>query len=105
MKTLRDSSVALNRKALLTPAVERAVNARLRDSAYLALRTVGSRYHDGVLTLWGSVPSDYLKQLAQVIVADLEGVRKVANEIEVRECSNRGEPEPRVPIAADWLRD
>jgi hypothetical protein len=44
---------------------------------------VACQYHDGVLTLGGCLPSYYLKQLAQVVVAPIEGVRLVVNEIEV----------------------
>jgi len=63
--------------------VGEAARGRLRGSAYSALREVDCVHRDGVLTLRGRLPSHYLKQLAQVSVTDLAGVRAVANHIEV----------------------
>lgn len=60
------------------------VQRRLRsDPAYLALKNISCEYHDGMLTLCGSLPSYYLKQMAQVVVGEVEGVRQVDNRIEV----------------------
>jgi osmotically-inducible protein OsmY len=56
---------------------------RLNDRALVALRNVACDFHDGVLTLRGCLPTYYLKQLAQACVADLTGVRRVVNDIEV----------------------
>jgi osmotically-inducible protein OsmY len=39
---------------------------------------------DGVLRLRGHLPSHYLKQIALAAVAEVEGVRTIVNEIEVR---------------------
>jgi osmotically-inducible protein OsmY len=55
----------------------------LCSSPYLALRNVTCDDRDGVLTLRGSLPSYYLKQVAQAIASRVEGVRQVVNEIEV----------------------
>lgn len=63
-------------------AVE-AVECRLRCSGYLALRNVWCEYDQGVLTLRGCLPSYYLKQMAYAVVADLEGVGRINNQIEV----------------------
>jgi osmotically-inducible protein OsmY len=57
---------------------------RLRHSRYLALRKIGCEASDGVLTLRGCVNSYYLKQIAQMSVADLDGVKGIVNEIEVK---------------------
>jgi hypothetical protein len=56
---------------------------RLQGSPYLALRELGCAYHDGVLTLWGSLPSHYLKQVAQTMVGDVAGVTTLVNTIAV----------------------
>ena len=45
--------------------------SRLRRNGYLALRDIYCEDHEGVLTLWGRLPSYYLKQVAQEAVADL----------------------------------
>jgi osmotically-inducible protein OsmY len=55
----------------------------LRSSPYLALRNVSCEWQDGVLTLRGCLPTYYLKQVAQAVVARLDGVRQVVNEIDV----------------------
>jgi osmotically-inducible protein OsmY len=57
---------------------------RLRSSPYLALRSVCCDEQDGALILRGSLPTYYLKQMAQAIVARVEGVEQVTNQIEVR---------------------
>jgi osmotically-inducible protein OsmY len=56
---------------------------RLRGSGYGALHSVGCAFDSGVLHLRGRVPSYYLKQVAQSLVVDLEGVRQVINRLEV----------------------
>jgi osmotically-inducible protein OsmY len=65
----------------VTPAdlAERA----LRNSPYLSLRNIVCEYRDGVLTLRGCLPTYYLKQVAQAVVAHIDGVRQLVNEIEV----------------------
>ena len=57
--------------------------SRLRRNGYLALRNISCEHHEGVLTLWGRLPSYYLKQVAQEAVADHQGVRQIDNRIEV----------------------
>lgn len=50
-------------------AIQQAAEAALRRSSYLAVREVECRYDDGVLTLRGSVPTFFLKQVAQSTVS------------------------------------
>jgi hypothetical protein len=57
--------------------------ACLRRNPYLALKHVTCDCRDGVLVLRGCLPSYYLKQVAQEVVARLEGVEGVENEIKV----------------------
>jgi osmotically-inducible protein OsmY len=47
------------------------------------VRTISCDYDDGVLILRGRVSAYYLKQVAQAAVAELDGVLKIANHIEV----------------------
>jgi hypothetical protein len=56
---------------------------RLRGSGYAALHGVGFTFESGVLHLRGCVPTYYLKQVAQSLVVDLEGVLRVNNQLEV----------------------
>jgi osmotically-inducible protein OsmY len=58
---------------------------RLRASPYLSLRTIDCEFHEGMLILRGCLPTYYMKQQAQAAVADVEGVGRVFNQIEV--CS------------------
>jgi phosphocarrier protein len=63
--------------------VEASALGRLRTGPYSALQTVSCSYHDRVLELAGHLPSNYLKQIAQSLVSDIEGVTAVVNRIEV----------------------
>ena len=64
-------------------AVAQSVEVRLRHSSYFELRSVFCECHEGVLTLQGRVPSYYLKQLAQALLAELPGVAQIDNRVEV----------------------
>ena len=72
-----------DRVASATAGVGELAENRLRRSPYLALRDIGCADHEGAVTLRGRVPTYYLKQLAQEVVADVEGVHAVINRIEV----------------------
>jgi hypothetical protein len=54
---------------------------RLRTSRYPALKDISCNYLSGVLILRGCLPTYYLKQVAQVAVAHLEGVVRIDNQI------------------------
>ncbi len=64
-------------------SAEEAAESRLRRNSYLALQNVSCEYHDGVLFLHGWVSTYYLKQVACSVVADLEGVHRVVDQIDV----------------------
>ncbi len=66
-------------------SIQSSVERRLLGSGYAALGRVWCEFQpeSGVLHLSGSLPSYYLKQLAQELVIDLEGVRLVINQITV----------------------
>jgi hypothetical protein len=73
----------LERVASSTAGIGASAEGRLRSSPYLALRDVGCAERDGVVTLRGHLPSYYLKQIAQEVVGEVDGVRAVNNQIEV----------------------
>jgi len=56
---------------------------RLRRSAYPALRHISCAFGAGVLTLRGRLPSYYLKQVAQAVVAAIGEVMRIDNQIAV----------------------
>ena len=64
----------------------------LRRNPYLALRNVSCEWRDGVLVLRGCLPSYYLKQVAQEVVARLDGVQAVDNQIQVMTPAPRPSP-------------
>ena len=56
----------------------------LRGHPYLALKNVSCDWLDGVLVLRGCLPSYYLKQVAQEVVAhQVQGVGRLDNQIQV----------------------
>jgi osmotically-inducible protein OsmY len=63
--------------------IEETAEDRLRRSGYLALRDIACAVREGVACLQGRLPTYYLKQVAQAIVAEVDGVIVVSNQIEV----------------------
>jgi osmotically-inducible protein OsmY len=59
------------------------VERRLRETTYSSLSLVTCEYTEGVIILRGEVPTFYLKQLAQTIARQTDGVHHVANHIQV----------------------
>jgi osmotically-inducible protein OsmY len=59
------------------------VRRRLQESPYGFQRRVDAAYENGVLTLRGKVPTFFLKQTAQALVAKVDGVRQVNNLVDV----------------------
>jgi len=55
----------------------------LGESGYSDLRRLRCECHDGVISIRGRLPSFFLKQMAQTVVARLTGVRRVNNQIKV----------------------
>ncbi len=68
--------------ALATQVAHQA-KERLGSTSYHFLRFVDCCYQNGVLTLRGRVPSFYLKQMAQSVLANLEGVDRIDNRVDV----------------------
>jgi osmotically-inducible protein OsmY len=70
-------------EAPLSRHVAAVAEARLGASSHRALRTIFCTCDQGVLVLRGRLSTYFHKQLAQEIVADIEGVEQVVNQIEV----------------------
>jgi len=79
------SSALARRDPATVPAMGETAPAEssLRNSAYLALRRVRCEVHQGTAVLHGRLPTFFLKQMAQTIVARMEGVNEIINQIEV----------------------
>jgi hypothetical protein len=65
------------------PGTAELAENKLRRSAYLALQHLSCEFCAGELTLRGRLPSYYLKQVALAVVATVEGVRRIDDQIEV----------------------
>lgn len=61
------------------------VMAALRSTGYRLLANLQCEVQDGIVKLSGSVPSFFLKQMAQSVVLRLDQVKRVENSLEVRE--------------------
>lgn len=65
------------------PSIKDLAQRCLRSNPCLALKGVSCDYLDGVLFLRGCLPTYYFKQQAQEAVADLNGVDRIDNQIQV----------------------
>jgi len=59
----------------------RRVTKLLRNSGYGPLARVQCRVDDGVVELFGQVPTFFLKQMAQCLILRNEAVKQIRNEI------------------------
>jgi osmotically-inducible protein OsmY len=85
--TLHPLSQTHNPEARISELAERC----LRRSAYLDLKAISCVYREGVLVLRGRLPTYFLKQMAQEVVAHLAGVEDIENRIEVVTPASRSE--------------
>jgi hypothetical protein len=69
----------MNPEARIKELAERT----LRSNSHLALKNIVCDYLGGVLVLRGNLPTYYLKQVAQVVLAQLAGVERIDNQIQV----------------------
>lgn len=60
-----------------------AIHSTLRAAPYRALRAVRCQFVDDRLVLTGSLPSFYLKQLAQTHISSIHPTMRLDNRIEV----------------------
>jgi osmotically-inducible protein OsmY len=68
----------------VTPfAIAEMAERKLHSKPYQALKNVSCDWRDGVLVMRGRLPSYYLKQVAQEVVARLDGVDAIDNQIQV----------------------
>jgi osmotically-inducible protein OsmY len=74
----RDTGLAKEKEV-----VEAGAQSRLRASGYCQLHLVSCEFHEGVLTLRGQVSTFFLKQVAQTLIRDLDGVGEINNRLEV----------------------
>jgi len=78
------SHVVSCRVSAVADNVRQLAEATLRASGHHFLKGVACEFHEGVLVLRGRVPSYYLKQVAQTVVRQIDGVIQIDNRLEVR---------------------
>jgi osmotically-inducible protein OsmY len=61
-----------------------AAMIRLRSSPYFALRILTCDFQRGHLIVYGTVPTYYMKQVAQETVRPVIGVEKISNRVSVQ---------------------
>ena len=69
--------------AAASTSIADGVASRLRRSGYPTLVNVAAEVHEGVLVLLGRLSTYYLKQVAQTLAAQVDGVEEVINRTEV----------------------
>jgi osmotically-inducible protein OsmY len=70
--------------------IDELAESRLRSNSYLALKNVSCELSHGRLVLRGCLPSYYLKQVAQEVVAVVAGSTPVVNQISVLDVQPAG---------------
>jgi osmotically-inducible protein OsmY len=83
--------------------VEDKLDARLAGSWYSAIRQLDWQFHEGEVLLRGTLPSYYLKQVAQALILSIPGVKTVLNSVEVlpRDQRDRRRPDVRNSSESD----
>lgn len=59
-------------------------HSQLAATGYAALQNVHCEAQEDLLILSGTVPSYYLKQVAQTVAGNMEGINRIENRLEVR---------------------
>ncbi len=67
-------------------ALTRKIQERLRQSPYRRLHLVSTDVRNGVAVLEGRVPSFHVKQVAYCLLANLDGLRRIDDRMEVADC-------------------
>ena len=83
IEATRSADVAVTAPAPSAQHVVFLAEDSLYNTGYAALRQLQCRWHDGVLTVSGSVPTYYTKQVALVALKKTDGIENVADQIEV----------------------
>jgi osmotically-inducible protein OsmY len=74
----------MNTETLVSARQREMAERCLRSNPHLALsNNISCEYVNGVVVLRGCLPTYYLKQLAQEAIANLEGIERIDNQIQV----------------------
>ena len=83
--TVEEKCIRIDEATGAPGEVLKRVNSALAQSCHFMQhwREITCTYRDGILTLRGTVPSFYLKQVLQSTLMDVQGVRRVDNRVDV----------------------
>lgn len=83
--TVEDKCIRIDEAAGAPGEVLKRVYRSLAQSCHFMQhwREISCTYKEGILTLRGTVPSFYLKQVLQTMLMDVPGVRRVDNRVDV----------------------
>ncbi len=85
MESMMDDRIRIDQVEEASAEVMQSVKGTLSRSCHFTRhwREIRCDFEDGVLTLYGNVPSFYLKQVLQSILKDLPGIARIDNRVEV----------------------
>ena len=89
-------SFSTDRAASVSTRIREQAQRRLQERVLCATRRISCEYNDGVILLRGRLTSFYQKQLAQEALRNLDGVKRIVNDIEVIQLKAQGRMFPRV---------
>jgi len=79
-------------------ALQQSVQRRLKECSYAFIFCkVTAHFQDGRLTLRGSVPSFYLKQMLQELLRGIDHVKQICNEVDVVRANGLSSVRPNNP--------
>ena len=81
----------------LEAATAMRAEMQLQKSSYRELRCIRCKFHEGVFTLRGILPSYYLKQIDQTIVCKTDEASIIVNQIEVVDPTAQPKRSPSQP--------
>jgi osmotically-inducible protein OsmY len=84
MTALYPSISSTDCQAAAASSIQQVAERRLQSSSFAAVRDVRCEFDGGELHLYGTLPTQYLKQIALAAATSIEGVRLVDNQIQVR---------------------
>ena len=67
----------------MAASIDGMAELRLHESDHMELHGIRCTFRHGILTLYGMVSTFYVREVAQELIKDLEGIDIIDNQIEV----------------------
>jgi hypothetical protein len=72
-----------NPGGIMADSIEGKAESRLYESTYSELHHIECTFRHGILTLCGTVSTFFVRQIAQELIEDLEGIEIIDNQLVV----------------------